>query len=306
MTLAIKVKNLEKNYGDVKAVKGISFSVKQGSLFAFLGTNGAGKSTTIEILCTLLEKSRGDVQINGQTLGSLKANTEIRKSIGIVFQQSILDPQLSVIENILHRGRFYQLSKQQLKENYAFVSEYLHIEDIAQKKYGQLSGGQKRRADIARAIIHRPQILFLDEPTTGLDPQTRQFVWEAIERLRKETHMTVFLTTHYMEEAAVADDIVILKHGEIIAQGSPNELKEKYASDQLLLTFKNNTNTKKKIAGLGYPLKQQGDIYKMNIDSTLDAVEILNGLNGHLSSFEVIKGSLDSVFVQINEELRET
>ena len=301
MTLAIDVKNLEKNYGEVQAVKNISFSVEQGALFAFLGTNGAGKSTTIEILCTLLEKSSGDVQVNGHTLGTLKANTEIRKSIGIVFQQSLLDPLLSVKENILHRGRFYQLTKEQLNENYAFVSEYLQIEDIAKKKYGQLSGGQKRRADIARAIIHRPQILFLDEPTTGLDPQTRQFVWEAIERLRKETNMTVFLTTHYMEEAAVADQIVILKEGKIIAQGTPNELKEKYASDQLLLTFKKNTE----IAALGYPLKQQGDVYQMNIASTLDAVDILNALAEHLTSFEVIKGSLDSVFVQINEEMGE-
>lgn len=304
MVLAIEVKNLQKNYGDIKAVKDISFSVEQGVLFAFLGTNGAGKSTTIEILCTLLDKTNGDVQINGQTLGTLKANTEIRKSIGIVFQQSLLDPQLSVMENIVHRGRFYQLTKQQLKENYAFVSDYLHIEDIAQKKYGQLSGGQKRRADIARAIIHRPQILFLDEPTTGLDPQTRQFVWAAIERLRKETNMTVFLTTHYMEEAAFADNIVMLKQGEIIAQGSPNELKEKYASDQLLLTFKNDRDAREKITALGFPLTKQGEIYTMNIASTLAAMEILNALAGYLTSFEVIKGSLDSVFVQINEEMR--
>ena len=302
MTLAIDVKNLEKHYGEVQAVRNISFSVEQGALFAFLGTNGAGKSTTIEILCTLLEKSGGEVQVNGHTLGTLKANTEIRKSIGIVFQQSLLDPLLSVRENILHRGRFYQLTKEQLNENYAFVSEYLHVEEIAKKKYGQLSGGQKRRADIARAIIHRPQLLFLDEPTTGLDPQTRLFVWEAIERLRKETNMTVFLTTHYMEEAAVADQIVILKEGNIIAQGTPNELKEKYASDQLLLTFKKNTE----IAALGYPLKLQGDVYQMNIASTLDAVEILNKLAEHLTSFEVIKGSLDSVFVQINEEMGES
>ncbi|MER1999198.1 MAG: ATP-binding cassette domain-containing protein [Lysinibacillus sp.] len=296
----IEVSNLKKQYGNVEAVKGISFLVEKGSLFAFLGTNGAGKSTTIEILCTLLEASSGNVVIDGQTLGTLKGNTEIRKAIGIVFQQSILDELLTVKENILHRGRFYQLSKAQLKENYAFVCEYLNIEDIENKKYGQLSGGQKRRADIARAIIHRPQILFLDEPTTGLDPQTRQFVWAAIERLRKETNMTVFLTTHYMEEAAVADQIVVIKEGEIVAEGTPNELKEQYASDQLLLTFKSDQSTE--AACQTYNLVKQGDIYVMKIASTLEAIPVISALEGKLASFEVIKGSLDSVFIQINEE----
>lgn len=300
MKLAIQVDNLRKQYGEHQAVKGISFAVEQGSLFAFLGTNGAGKSTTIEILCTLLEASSGQVIINNHPLGTSKENNAIRQSIGIVFQQSILDSQLTVIENILLRGRFYHLSKKQLKKNYEFVCAYLHLDDIAHKKYGQLSGGQKRRADIARAIIHKPQILFLDEPTTGLDPQTRQFVWDAIERLRKETNMTIFLTTHYMEEAAVADNIVILKEGKIVAQGSPNDLKEQYASDQLILSFKDAAVVK----SLGLALEQQGDVYKMNIASTLAAVPIINELASHLSSFEVIKGSLDSVFIQINEEMK--
>lgn len=303
MTLAIHVENLTKYYGEVKAVKGISFSVKAGSLFAFLGTNGAGKSTTIEILCTLLEASSGKVTINNHTLGTTKGNHAIRQSIGIVFQQSLLDPQLTVMENIIHRGRFYQLTPRELKDNYTFVCAYLHIEDIAHKRYGQLSGGQKRRADIARAIIHKPQILFLDEPTTGLDPQTRQFVWDAIERLRKETNMTIFLTTHYMEEAAVANNIVVLKAGKIVAQGSPNDLKEQYASDQLILSFEKDVDVHQLIQSTGYSLQQHDDLYKLNIASTLQAIPILNQLSPYLSSFEVIKGTMDHVFIQINEEM---
>lgn len=300
MSRVIEVSNLKKQYGATEAVKGISFSVEKGSLFAFLGTNGAGKSTTIEILCTLLEKTSGDVIIDGHQLGTIKGNTEIRKAIGIVFQQSILDALLTVKENILHRGRFYQLTKQQLKENYSFVCDYLHIEDIADKKYGQLSGGQKRRADIARAIIHRPQILFLDEPTTGLDPQTRQFVWSAIERLRKETNVTVFLTTHYMEEATVADKIIIINKGEIVAQGTPNELKEQYASDQLIVSFTSEQAAVE--ASRQYSFVQRGDVYILNIPNTLEAIPIIQSLQASLSSFEVVKGSLDSVFIEINEE----
>lgn len=300
METIIRVSDLRKSYGATEAVKGISFTVEQGTLFAFLGTNGAGKSTTIEILCTLLEKTSGEVVMNGHTLGTLKGNAAIRTSIGIVFQQSILDPLLTVKENILHRGRFYQLKKAQLAANYQFVCDYLQIEDIADKKYGQLSGGQKRRADIARAMIHRPQILFLDEPTTGLDPQTRQFVWSAIERLRSETNMTVFLTTHYMEEAAVADKIVVMKKGEIVAQGSPNALKEQYASDQLVATFQSTPAARK--ACEQYPFQQRGDVYVLNIDNTLAAIPVLQNLDSLLTSFEVVKGSLDSVFIEINEK----
>lgn len=302
MTNIIEVKQLTKHYGTVKAVKGISFQVAKGALFAFLGSNGAGKSTTIEILCTLLDPSNGDVQINGHQLGTMKGNAAIRESIGIVFQQSILDANLTVKENILHRGGFYQLSKKQLQENYAFVQQYLQLEDIESKHYGQLSGGQRRRADIARAIIHKPPLLFLDEPTTGLDPHTRKFVWETIERLRKEIGMTIFLTTHYMEEAANADQIVVMKQGEIVAQGTPNALKEQFASDQLVISLKEAFTIDNIQSHSIYPVLAVGDVYKINLSSTLHALPILHQLEPYLSSFEVVKGSLDQVFIQINEE----
>ena len=302
MTNAIEVFDLKKHYGDTLAVNGIQFSVKQGSLFAFLGSNGAGKSTTIEILCTLLEKTSGNVVINGHTLGTMKDNQAIRHSIGIVFQQSLLDPLLTVKENIIHRGRFYNMPKAQLKENYEFVYRYLQLEDIESKKYGQLSGGQRRRADIARAIIHKPNLLFLDEPTTGLDPRTRKFVWETIERLRQETNMTIFLTTHYMEEAANADQIVIIKKGEIVAQGTPNELKERYASDQLIIALKNGVSVEKITALVGPDLMLAGDVYKMKLQTTMDAIPIIEKIAPFITSFEVVKGSLDRVFIQINDE----
>lgn len=302
MTFAIKVENLCKQYGVQQAVKGISFTVEQGTLFAFLGENGAGKSTTIEILCTLLKKSSGQVTINGFTLDASNDNADIRKSIGVVFQQSLLDERLTVRENILHRGKTYGLSKAQLTDNYQFVSTYLHLEDIEEKKYGTLSGGQKRRADIARALIHRPSILFLDEPTTGLDPQTRQFVWQAIKQLQRETNMTVFLTTHYMEEAAVAHQVTVLKQGKIVAQGTPDALKTKYAYDSMALVFQNAQEGVKFLEENAISYTENQGIYTIRLTSTLQALPLLKKAEPLIASFEVIKGSMDDVFLHIMAE----
>lgn len=302
MTFAIKVENLCKQYGDQQAVKGISFTVEQGTLFAFLGENGAGKSTTIEILCTLLKKSSGQVTINGFTLDASNGNADIRKSIGVVFQQSLLDERLTVRENILHRGKTYGLSKAQLTDNYQFVSTYLHLEDIEKKKYGTLSGGQKKRADIARALIHRPSILFLDEPTTGLDPQTRQFVWQAIKQLQLETNMTVFLTTHYMEEAAVAHQVTVLKQGKIVVQGTPDALKTKYAYDSMALVFQNAQEGVKFLEENAISYTENQGIYTIRLTSTLQALPLLKKAEPLIASFEVIKGSMDDVFLHIMAE----
>ncbi|MEY2370979.1 MULTISPECIES: ABC transporter ATP-binding protein [Lysinibacillus] len=302
MTFAIKVENLCKQYGKQQAVKGISFTVEQGTLFAFLGENGAGKSTTIEILCTLLKKSSGQVTINGFTLDASNDNADIRKSIGVVFQQSLLDERLTVRENILHRGKTYGLSKTQLTDNYQFVSTYLHLEDIEKKKYGTLSGGQKRRADIARALIHRPSILFLDEPTTGLDPQTRQFVWQAIKQLQLETNMTVFLTTHYMEEAAVAHQVTVIKKGKIVAQGTPDALKTKYAYDSMALVFQNAQEGVKFLEENAISYTENQGIYTIRLSSTLQALPLLKKAEPLIASFEVIKGSMDDVFLHIMAE----
>ncbi|WP_201261967.1 ABC transporter ATP-binding protein [Metasolibacillus sp. FSL H7-0170] len=298
----IQVENLRKSYAKKEAVKGISFSVEQGTFFAFLGTNGAGKSTTIEILCTLLKKSSGVVTINGHTLDNSSSNAEIRKSIGVVFQQSLLDERLTVYENLMHRGKMYGLSKIQLLENYQFVLNYLNLKDIEKQKYGTLSGGQKRRVDIAKALIHRPTILFLDEPTTGLDPQTRQFVWQTIKQLQEQTNMTVFLTTHYMEEAAMAHKVIVLKQGEIVAEGTPDALKVKYAYDQLAISFHEFSDgmTWLRENSISY-IEKQG-IFTIRVQSTLDALALLNRLEPLIASFEVIKGTMDDVFVRIMEQ----
>ncbi|MEG0260188.1 MAG: ABC transporter ATP-binding protein [Lysinibacillus sp.] len=302
MTIAIQVEDLRKQYGEHEAVKGISYEVKQGELFAFLGPNGAGKSTTIEILCTLLKKTSGTVRINGFTLDAKNDNADIRKAIGVVFQQSLLDERLTVFENIMHRGKTYGLTKAELTANYQFVSHYLHLEDIEKKKYGTLSGGQKRRADIARALIHKPQILFLDEPTTGLDPQTRQFVWQAIKKLQQETNMTIFLTTHYMEEAAVAHQVVILKNGLIVGQGTPDALKTVYAYDQMALVFKNTEDGTHWLNENGLHFTEKQAVFTVKLDSTLDALTLLNSAEPLLASFEVIKGTMDDVFIRIMED----
>lgn len=277
--------------------------MKKGSLFAFLGVNGAGKSTTIEILCTLLEKSSGEVIINGVNLSTVANNALIRQQIGVVFQQSLLDYRLTVQENIMHRARLYNLSKKQLQDNWVFVNRYLYLDDIAHSRYGTLSGGQKRRADIARAIIHKPSILFLDEPTTGLDPQTRVFVWEAIKKLQDETNMTIFLTTHYMEEAAVADEVVVMKQGEIVSKGTPYELKMKYTYDELIVNFNDNGEGLKSIEENELSYTKNNGQCRLRVESTLHALSLLKQWEHNISSFEVKKGSMDDVFIRINEEV---
>ena len=237
MESIIEVKGLKKSFGTTEVVKGIDFSVEKGSLFAFLGTNGAGKSTTINMLTTLLKKTEGSVLINGFELG--KDDLKIKESIGVVFQNSVLDDLLTVKENLYFRGSLYSLNKNDLKNRISNAVEITDCGEFLNKKYGKLSGGQRRRADIASALINQPKVLFLDEPTTGLDPTTRLSIWNNISYMQKDLGMTVFLTTHYMEEASKADDICIISKGEIIEKGTPISLKEKYTVDLLKIYFPN-------------------------------------------------------------------
>lgn len=236
MSNIIEIKNLRKSYKDVKAVKGIDFYVEEGKLFALLGPNGAGKSTTIDMICTALKPDSGSITVDGKSVG--KDDNAIRKEIGIVFQDNFLDPILTVGENISIRGSFYGLKGNELKNAVKKVCETVGITDLMKRPYGKLSGGQRRRADIARALVNTPKILFLDEPTTGLDPQSRQNVWQMITKLQKENNMTVFLTTHYMEEVTDADYVIVIDSGEIVAKGTPATLKEKYAKNYLHITPK--------------------------------------------------------------------
>lgn len=222
----IKIENLRKSFGDVEAVKSLSFRVKKGELFAFLGSNGAGKSTTINVVCGQLKKDGGKVEIDG---GSLDDGAErIKRSLGVVFQGSGLDSALSVYDNLKCRAALYGVAGQEFQERYEELSTLLDFKNLSKRAVGKLSGGQRRRIDVARALFHKPKILVLDEPTTGLDPQTRKNLWNVISDLRRQENLTVFLTTHYMEEAAEADRVVIIDEGRIVAEGTPIELKNRY------------------------------------------------------------------------------
>jgi len=274
----IEVQELTKRYGEQVAVDHISFRVKSGSLIGFLGVNGAGKTTVINMLATLLKPDGGKVSVCGYELG--KEDNKIREAIGIVYQQNCLDELLTVKENLLCRGILHGLSKKDARKQYDKLTEILKLGDITKKKYKTLSGGQKRRCEIAAALMHAPKILFLDEPTTGLDPATRIDVWNIIEQLQREERMTVFLTTHYMEEAAKADDIIIIDRGRIITSGTPFELKEQYASDKL-------------------KLYRKGEVETITLKSTMEAIPILQKYAGEVKGFEVIQGNMDDVFVNV-------
>lgn len=275
---SIEIQNLTKKYGEYVAVDHVSFQVKKGSLIGFLGVNGAGKTTLINMLATLLKPDEGAVKICGHELG--KEDMEIRKKIGIVYQQNCLDDLLSVQENLICRGVLHGISRKEAKAQCDRLTEVLKLGEILKKKYKTLSGGQKRRCEIAAALMHAPEILFLDEPTTGLDPATRIDVWNIVEQLQRKEKMTVFLTTHYMEEAAKADDIIIIEHGRIITAGTPFELKEKYAKDKLILYFKDKSVT--------IPVK-----------STKEAVPVIQKHMNEIDGFEVIQGNMDDVFVNV-------
>lgn len=294
---AIKVNNLKKYFKDVKAVDGISFHVEKGELFGFLGVNGAGKSTTINMLCTLFPPTQGSAEICGHVLG--KDDDEIRHHIGIVYQKDCLDELLSVNDNLLTRGALYAKNRKDLHAQLDHVCEILDLHELLSRPFGKLSGGQKRRCEIARALMHAPDILFLDEPTTGLDPATRKAVWDCIDTLRKESDTTVFLTTHYMEEAAKANHIAIIDAGNIMEYGTPFELKNRYAKDQLVLYPKDMfaLETYLKMHHINYRIAE--DIIYVMLDKTMDALTLLQNIETYIQGFEVLQGTMDDVFLNV-------
>lgn len=304
MDKIIEVSGLHKAYGEVKAVKGIDFYVERGKLFAFLGPNGAGKSTTIDIICTFLKPDRGSVTVDGYALG--EEDTEIRNIIGAVFQDGLLDKLLTVEENLKVRGGFYGLRGKELSEAVKKTAEITGIVELLKRPYGKLSGGQRRRCDIARALINTPKVLFLDEPTTGLDPQTRKSVWETITRLQNESDMTIFLTTHYMEEAASADYVIVIDGGEIVAKGTPSELKERYSTDRLILTCRDIQKVSDVLESLGHKYKAVADTLEISLPSTISALPVIDECRDMIQSFEVLKGTMDDAFIAITgKEIRE-
>ena len=293
----IAVSNLVKRYGNVTAVGGISFSVAESALFAFLGPNGAGKSTTINVLCTSLRKNEGEVVVNGFEVG--KRDDDVRRSIGVVFQHSVLDDLLTVRENLDVRASFYGIRGAALKKRVDYLVDVVGLGDFIDRRYGKLSGGQRRRADVARALVSTPKILFLDEPTTGLDPQTRLRVWSSIHEMQRRDKMTVFMTTHYMEEAASADDVAIIDGGKIAAQGTPAALKAQYSSDTLIVVPREMDGIEAVIAASGHTMTRRNDTVTVPVRDSLDALDVLKRIEPHVASFEVIQGNMDSVFMAV-------
>lgn len=287
----IEIKNLSKSFKEIKAVDNLSFCVKKGELFAFLGVNGAGKSTTISIMCGHLKQDSGTVLINNKNINN--SLNEIKSELGVVFQNNVLDKALTVYDNLKYRASFYNMSKEQFEENYNNLASLLDFKDLKNRVYGKLSGGQRRRVDIARALIHNPQILILDEPTTGLDPQTRKLVWNTIDKFRKEHLMTVLLTTHYMEETTEADYVVILNKGKIVAEGTPLDLKNKYTGDFIYLY---NTDISA-VKQLNKEFQEIPNGFKIEVSNTNEATNLIANNPNIFKDYEVIKGKMDDVFL---------
>ncbi|MCI7220003.1 MAG: ABC transporter ATP-binding protein [Candidatus Enterosoma sp.] len=293
MNDVIVIDNLSKSYKQLKAVDDLSFRIKRGELFAFLGINGAGKSTTINIICGQLKKDQGKVYIADMDID--KNLQLIKHKIGVVFQNSLLDPQLSVKDNLQVKASLYSMKKDEIKKRVEYLAELLDFKSYINRPIGKLSGGQKRRIDIARALLHQPEILILDEPTTGLDPQTRKMMWNVINKLRKEKDMTVLLTTHYMEEASEADYVVIIDSGKKVAEGTPLELKNKYVGDYMLIY---NTD-EDKIKRLNLPYEKIPLGYRIEVKDTKEATELIKNNSDLFIDYELIKGKMDDVFLRV-------
>ena len=289
----IEISHLHKSFGDVKAVQDLSFKVKKGELFAFLGVNGAGKSTTINIMCGQLSKDSGSIIIDGKNID--KDLAKIKNELGVVFQGSLLDPALSVYDNLQSRAALYGIVGTDFKKRLDELCELLAFKDILKRPYGKLSGGQRRRIDIARALLHKPKILVLDEPTTGLDPQTRKLLWQVVSDLRKNENLTVFLTTHYMEEAADADYVIILDSGKISAQDTPLELKNKYTGD--FITVYNVSEDE--IRALATEYEQIRDAYRISVPDTSAATQLIIKNPQLFTDYEITKGKMDDVFLAV-------
>lgn len=293
MKNVIEIQGLNKRFGDVQAVKDLSFRVEEGELFAFLGINGAGKSTTINIMCGQLSKNSGRVLIDGVDLD--RDPDHIKRRLGVVFQNSVLDSALSVYDDLQSRAALYGITGEAFRTRLAELAKLLDFEDLLRRTVGKLSGGQRRRIDIARALLHRPSVLILDEPTTGLDPQTRKTLWQVIGALRKNERLTVFLTTHYMEEAADADYVVILDAGSICAEGTPLELKNQYTGDYITLYGV----TEETVRTLGQNYEEMRDAYRLFVPNTAAATELIVKNPQAFLDYEITKGKMDDVFLAV-------
>ncbi|MFD2131503.1 ATP-binding cassette domain-containing protein [Pseudogracilibacillus auburnensis] len=300
----IEVKNFVRKYGDFTAVDHVSFHVKNGSIFAFLGPNGAGKSSTIHTLCTITEKTSGTLLIDGKDVTKDKAS--VRNVIGVVFQDSTLDNKMTVEENLKMHCHFYHIPKSKMDERIEFVLSIVDLIEWKKAMVSSLSGGMKRRVEIARSLLHFPKVLFLDEPTTGLDPQTRANIWEYIIKLQQERNMTVFLTTHYMDEAEICDKVAVIDHGKIIAFDKPDVLKKKYTIDKAFITSSQPKKLEELCHYFSLEYEKNEDVFTIELTQSSDIMGLLNGHRDSIKDLEIKKGTLNDVFLEITgRDIRE-
>ena len=302
----IRVENLTKQFGAVTAVNDVSFEVDEGTIFGFLGPNGAGKTTTINILCTLLLPTSGMAFISGHDC--VKEPSEVRKSIGIVFQDTTLDKDLTAYENLMFHAYLYDVKrierKKRIDDALHFVGLYERRNDLVKK----FSGGMKRRIEVARGLIHKPRILFLDEPTLGLDPQTRANLWEFIVELPRKHNVTIFMTTHYMEEAEVCDRIAIIDNGRIITRGTPDELKKTVGGDVIYIKTSDNKKAKLEIEKLfnADVSEKDGELFFTSLRGDACIPEIIKTIGETVLSVRLQRPTLNDVFLKMTgKEIRE-
>ena len=298
MKSIIEVKNFTKKYGDFIAVKDISFEVEEGTIFAFLGPNGAGKSTTINTLCTIFEKTSGTLTIDGKDVTNQKS--EVRAAIGVVFQDSTLDAKMTIEENLKLHCVFYDIPKKEVEERIQFVLQLVDLTAERKKLISSLSGGMKRRVEIARGLIHYPKVLFLDEPTTGLDPQTRSHIWEYIRKLQKERNITIFLTTHYMEEAEICNKIAIIDGGTIVAHDTPYALKKQYTKDKAFITTKNEAELEQLLQQHQLDYVKKEGFYKVDAENIQPLLQVLSQQKDVITDIEIKKGTFNDVFLELS------
>ncbi|MCL4491860.1 MAG: ATP-binding cassette domain-containing protein [Nitrospirae bacterium] len=295
----ITVENLTKKFGPIAAVDGISFGVEKGSIFGFLGPNGAGKTTTINILCTLLSLTSGKALIDGHDC--MKESSEVRKKIGIVFQDNTLDKELTAYENLLFHSYLYNVPKNDRKPRIEDALNFVGLYERSNEPVKRFSGGMKRRLEVARSIVHQPKVLFLDEPTLGLDPQSRTSLWEFISKLPEKHGVTIFMTTHYMEEAEICNKIAIIDKGKIIAQGSPEDLKKMVGGDVIYLKTKDNRKAIKDIKeALNLDAEEQdGEIYLSAARGDACIPTLIQTLADMVISVRLQRPTLNDVFLKL-------
>lgn len=295
----IEVRDFSKSYGNFEAVKNISFDVYEGEIFGFVGPNGAGKSTTINTLCTILPKTSGEVLINGHDVSS--EQKKVRKDIGVVFQDMTLDGKMTVEQTLRLHCDFYNIPKKEVDERIDFVLKLVDLSDNKKTMTAGLSGGMKRRVEIARGMLHNPKVLFLDEPTTGLDPKSRENVWKYIRELQEKEGTTIFLTTHYMEEAEVCNHMAVMQNGRIIAMDTPTNLKQKYTRPVLDISCIDEPKVKLCLDNNQLTYYPFGDKLRVEVGDPQQAMDILCRLKGSIHDFEFKHGTLNDVFLNVVE-----